>query len=107
MLKDQSNAKWVLVSPGGLQQVIKSVAASPEYTSNEVVKTFAAFSEDLTSSFNNLQMFGVVGDKNFVVMGDITNAGVIGKMMNESVVNNAGIPDSMKKAHQEIAEIAK
>ena len=107
MLKDQSNAKWVLMSPGGLQPVIKSVAASPEYTSNEVVKTFAAFSEDLTSSFNNLQMFGVVGDKNFVVMGDITNAGVIGKMMNEIVVNNAGIPDSMKKAHQEIAEIAK
>ncbi len=107
MLKDQANAKWILMSPGGLQPVIKSVASSQEYTSNEVVKTFESFSADLTTSFNNLQMFGVVGDKNFVVMGDITNAGIIGKMINEVVVNNAGISDSMKKAQQEIEEIIK
>ena len=106
MLKDQSNAKWILMSPGGLQPVIKSVATSPEYTSNEVIKTFSAFSSDLTSSFNNLQMFGVVDGKNFIVMGDITNAGIIGGMINEIVVNNKDIAAGMKAAQEQIAEIA-
>ena len=107
MLKDQSNAKWILMSPGGLQPVIKSVATSPDYTSNEIVKTFAAFSSDLTSSFNNLQMFGVVDGKNFIIMGDITNAGIIGGMINEIVVNNKDIAANMKTAQEQIAEIAK
>ncbi len=105
MLKDESNAKWILMSPGGLQPVIKSVATSPEYTSNEVIKTFAGFSSDLTSSFNNLQMFGVVDGKNFIVMGEITNAGIIGGMINEIVVNNKDIAAGMKAAQEQIAEI--
>ena len=52
-------------------------------------------------------MFGVVDGKNFIVMGDITNAGIIGGMINEIVVNNKDIAAIMKTAQEQIAEIAK
>lgn len=107
MLEDENNIKWILMAPGGVQPVLKSVSEDTAYLNNDKIKALSHLSNDISTAFTNLQVFGTVGDKNFMAMGDITNKKVIGKVLNDVIVHNADIDSELAGAKQSIEEIAK
>lgn len=102
MLTDEVNIKWLHMSPGGQQPVLKSVASSAEYLNNPVIQSFAGIAGDISGAFNSLQAFGSVGGKNFLVMGDITSTGLISDAVNRITVKGE---DPAKVANDIQAEI--
>ncbi len=107
LLDDAHNIEWLLMAPGGVQPVLKSVNENKTFLDNDTVKAFAHLSGDIDAAFTNLQVFGTVGDKNFMAMGDITNKGIISKMLNNVLIQNAGIDSELAKAQSSIEEVAK
>lgn len=107
LLQDENNIKWILMAPGGVQPVLKSVGENSGYLNNDSIKAFSHLSGDISTAFTNLQVFGTVGDKNFMAMGDITNKNIIGQVINDVVVRNANIDSELSQAKQSISEVAK
>ncbi|TDM07945.1 ABC transporter substrate-binding protein [Macrococcus lamae] len=94
--------KWVLMSPGGAQPVNKKVVESKTYQSNKVVGSFGNLSEEIAQSFDKLQVFGLVGNKNYTKMGDITSSGAISKAVNDVTVGDQSPETALKKAQQSL-----
>lgn len=107
MLADEVNIKWLHMSPGGQQPVIKSVAGSAEYLNNPVIQSFAGIAGDISGAFNSLQAFGSVGGKNFLVMGDITSTGIISNAVNRVTVKGEDPAKVAKEANAEIEALLK
>lgn len=105
LLDDEHNIEWLLMAPGGVQPVLKSVNANKTFLDNSTVKAFAHLSDDIDAAFTNLQVFGTVGEKNFMAMGDVTNKGIISKMLNNVVVQNSDIDSELAKAESAIKEV--
>lgn len=96
--------KWVLMSPGGAQPVNKEVVDSSSYQSNEVISAFGELPKEIASSFDKVQVFGLVGDKNFTKMGDITSSGAISKAVNGVTVGKEDPDKALKTAQESIEE---
>ena len=96
--------KWVLMSPGGAQPVNKEVVDSSSYQSNEVISAFGELPKEIASSFDKVQVFGLVGDKNFTKMGDITSSGAISKAVNGVTVGKEDPEKALKTAQESIEE---
>ena len=96
--------KWVLMSPGGAQPVNKKVVDSSSYQSNEVISAFGELPKEIASSFDKVQVFGLVGDKNFTKMGDITSSGAISKVVNGVTVGKEDPEKALKTAQESIEE---
>lgn len=96
--------KWVLMSPGGAQPVNKKVVDSSSYQSNEVISAFGELPKEIVSSFDKVQVFGLVGDKNFTKMGDITSSGAISKAVNGVTVGKEDPEKALKTAQESIEE---
>lgn len=96
--------KWVLMSPGGAQPVNKEVVDSSSYQSNEVISAFGELPKEIASSFDKVQVFGLVGDKNFIKMGDITSSGAISKAVNGVTVGKEDPEKALKTAQESIEE---
>ena len=96
--------KWVLMSPGGAQPVNKEVVDSSSYQSNEVISAFGEHPKEIASSFHNVQVFGLVGDKNFTKMRDITSSGAISKAVNGVTVCKEDPEKALKTAQESIEE---
>lgn len=96
--------KWVLMSPGGAQPVNKKVVDSSSYQSNEVISAFGEVPKEIASSFDKVQVFGLVGDKNFTKMGDITSSGAISKAVNGVTVGKEDPEKALKTAQESIEE---
>lgn len=94
--------KWVLMSPGGAQPVNKKVVDSSSYQSNEVISAFGELPKEIASSFDKVQVFGLVGDKNFTKMGDITSSGAISKAVNGVTVGKEDSEKALKTAQESI-----
>lgn len=107
MLEEENNVKWLNMAPGGIQPVIKAVEEMPEYTELEGRQSFVHLTEDIANAVANLQLFGAVDGKNFTEMGDITNKGVISKMMNNVIVQDADIAAELETAQTEIEAMMK
>ncbi|MDF2905579.1 MAG: extracellular solute-binding protein family 1 [Herbinix sp.] len=107
LLEDKNNIDWLHIAPGGVQPILKAVGSSDAYKDNEVIQSFAAISTDIAQAFDNLQVFGTVGGKNFNVMGDITNTGVISKTLNNVIVQGADVAAEAEAAQAEIEALAK
>ena len=104
-LSDAKNMeKWVLMSPGGAQPVNKEVVDSSSYQSNEVISAFGELPKEIASSFDKVQVFGLVGDKNFTKMGDITSSGAISKAVNGVTVGKEDPEKALKTAQESIEE---
>lgn len=103
MVSDEGNMAWLLMAPGGVQPVLTSVANNTAYTQNESIVPLAHLLTEVGTAFDNLQLFGVVDGKNFMAMGDITNSGILSKMINNVVVQNADV-DSEAASAQSQAE---
>ena len=96
--------KWVLMSPGGAQPVNKKVVDSSSYQSNEVISAFGELPKEIASSFDKVQVFGLVGDKNFTKMGGITSSGAISKAVNGVTVGKEDPEKALKTAQESIEE---
>lgn len=92
--------KWVLMSPGGAQPVNKQVVELDGYKENEVIKSFGELPSEIASAFDEVQVFGLVGEKNFTKMGDITSSGVIGKAVNQVTVGNEDVDQALADAQK-------
>jgi len=107
LLDDKHNIEWLHMAPGGVQPILKSMSDSKEYLDNEVIQAFAPISGDIAEAFDNLQVFGTVGGKNFNIMGDITNTGVISKALNNIIVQGADVAAEVATAQATIEGLAK
>jgi multiple sugar transport system substrate-binding protein len=107
LLEDENNIKWLHMAPGGVQPVLKAVSTSKAYLDNEIIKSFGTISNDITSAFNSLQIFGSVGGKNFAAMGDITNTSVISKSLNKIIIQKADVAAEAAAVQKSIEGLAK
>lgn len=107
MLEDENNVDWLNMAPGGVQPVIKSVDEMPEYTDLEARKAYVHMKEEIGNAVANLQLFGAVDGKNFTEMGDVTNTGVISKMVNNVVVQNADVAAELSTAQAAVEKLMK
>ncbi|MBK5143612.1 carbohydrate ABC transporter substrate-binding protein [Budviciaceae bacterium BWR-B9] len=93
---------WVLMSPGAALPVTKLVTSNTTYINNPVIKAFGTLPNDLVNEFKNVQVFGSVGEKNFIRMGDITGSAVIGEMVNNVTVGKKNVDTTLTQAQQRI-----
>jgi multiple sugar transport system substrate-binding protein len=101
----ENTAEWILMAPGGAQPVNKDVVENETYQSNEVIKSFGELSKEIAESFDNIQVFGLVGNRNFVKMGDITSTGAIPEMVNSVTVGGSNVDKELKKAESAILKV--
>lgn len=107
MIEKEGNEKWLTMAPGGVQPVMGEVAEDPAYSENEAVVPFAHLLGNVGTAFDNLQLFGSVGGKNYMVMGDITNTGIISKALNNILVQGSDIAAELEKAQKDTEALVK
>lgn len=107
MAKPENNTKLVLMSPGGSQPVNKDVTESKEYKENKVVNSFGELSTEIASAFDNIQVFGLVDNKNFLIMGDVTSSGAVAKLINEVTVGGKSVDSAIKEAGEKLKGVLK
>ncbi|MFB7138744.1 ABC transporter substrate-binding protein [Gottfriedia sp. NPDC056225] len=107
MAEPENNTKLVLMSPGGSQPVNKDVTESKEYKENKVVNSFGELSTEIASSFDNIQVFGLVDNKNYLKMGDVTSSGAIAKLINEVTVGGKSVDSAVKDAGEKLKGVLK
>lgn len=105
LAKPDNMTEWVLMSPGGAQPVNKLVTDNPKYKANDIIKSFGSLSSEIASSFNDIQVFGLVDGKSYLKMGAITSSGAVGKMVNSVTVDGANPEDAIKAAKQTINSV--
>lgn len=107
MVEPENNTKLVLMSPGGSQPVNKDVTESKEYKENKVVNSFGELSTEIASAFEDVQVFGLVDDKNFLKMGDVTSSGAVAKLINAITVGGQSVDAAVKEAESKLKEVLK
>ncbi|WP_088014301.1 ABC transporter substrate-binding protein [Gottfriedia acidiceleris] len=107
MAKPENNTKLVLMSPGGSQPVNKDVTESKEYKENKVVNSFGELSTEIASAFDNIQVFGLVDNKNFLKMGDVTSSGAVAKLINDVTVGGKSVDSAIKEAGEKLKGVLK
>lgn len=107
MAKPENNTKLVLMSPGGSQPVNKEVTESKEYKENKVVNSFGELSTEIASAFDNIQVFGLVDNKNFLKMGDVTSSGAVAKLINDVTVGGKSVDSAIKEAGEKLKGVIK
>lgn len=103
----ENNASWLLMSPGGMHPVIKSVSNYSPYLTNSKIVAYSHLAPDVASAAENLKFFGTVNGKNYAAMGDITNKNIISKLVNSVVVLNGDIDKELEIAQKEVEELVK
>jgi multiple sugar transport system substrate-binding protein len=105
MSEPENMTEWVLMSPGGAQPVNKKVTENAAYQQNEIVKSFGDLSTEIAAAFNDIQVFGLVDNKNFLKMGDVTSSGAIAKMVNGITVGGKSVNEELEKAESKIKDV--
>ena len=105
LLEPENNVEWLKMAPGGLQPVLAEVDEMPEYTDLEARQSFVHLNDAIANAVDNLQLFGVVDGKNFTEMGDITNTGILSKMINNVVIQDADIDAELETAQASVEEL--
>src|SRR5690606_7528745 len=105
MAEPENMTAWVLMSPGGAQPVSNLVTENEDYQANEGVSAFGDLSTESASSFNDIQVFGLVEGKNFLKMGDISSSGELPKMVNGVTVGEQSVDEAITTAENNIQNI--
>lgn len=98
--KPENMTEWVLMSPGGGQPVSDVVTENETYQNNEVVQSFGALSVEIAEAFNSVQAFGLVNNKNYTIMGEITGTNALGTMVNQVTVGDMDVDDALSGARE-------
>ena len=96
----ENMTEWVLMSPGGGQPVSDVVIENETYQNNEVVQSFGELSIEIAEAFNSVQAFGLVKDKNYTIMGEITGTNALGTMVNQVTVGDMNVEDALSGARE-------
>ena len=107
MLEKENNESWLLMAPGGIQPVLSEVAEDAAYKENEAIVPLAHLLDEVGVAFDNLQLFGCVDGKNYMVMGDVTNKGILSKMINNVVVQGSDPQTELTNAQAEVEAMSK
>lgn len=107
LLDPANNIEWLNMAPGGVQPVLKAVSEDPAFTDLEARVAFSGLNDDIAAAVDNLQMFGTVDGKNFTEMGDITNTGILSKMMNNVIVQGADVAAELETAQAAVEDLLK
>ena len=107
MLEKENNESWLLMAPGGIQPVLSEVAENAAYKENEAIVPLAHLLDEVGVAFDNLQLFGCVDGKNYMVMGDVTNKGILSKMINNVVVQGSDPQTELTNAQAEVEAMSK
>lgn len=107
MLEKENNESWLLMAPGGIQPVLSEVAEDATYKENEAIVPLAHLLDEVGVAFDNLQLFGCVDGKNYMVMGDVTNKGILSKMINNVVVQGSDSQTELTNAQAEVETMLK
>ncbi len=107
MVSKEGNEQWITMAPGGVQPVIKEVSEDSAYKENEAIVPFAHLLDEVGTAFDNLQLFGSVDGKNYMVMGDITNSGVISKALNNILVQKSDVKSELATAQKSAEALVK
>lgn len=107
MLEKENNESWLLMAPGGIQPVLSEVAEDAAYKENEAIVPLAHLLDEVGVAFDNLQLFGCVEGKNYMVMGDVTNKGILSKMINNVVVQGSDSQTELTNAQAEVETMLK
>lgn len=107
LLDEKHNIEWLNMAPGGVQPVLKTVSDDPKFTDYEGRTAYAELNDDIATAIENLELFGTVDGKNFTEMGDITNTGIISKMINNVVVQDADIESEVQTAQAAVEDLLK
>ena len=107
MLEKENNESWLLMAPGGIQPVLSEVAEDAAYKENEAIVPLAHLLDEVGVAFDNLQLFGCVDGKNYMVMGDVTNKGILSKMINNVVVQGSDSQTELTNAQAEVETMLK
>ena len=102
LMEPAHNIEWLNMAPGGVQPVLKAVSDDPAFTDLEARKALAGLNDDIAAAVENLQLFGTVDGKNFTEMGDITNTGILSKMMNNVIVQGADVDAELAAAQSAV-----
>jgi len=105
MQQAQNAADWVMMSPGAALPVIKSVVETPQWKENHVIQAFGQLPYELVAQFPNVQVFGLVGDKNFTRMGDVTGSGIINAMVHRVTVGKADLDATLNSSQKQLDEL--
>ncbi|MCR5161777.1 MAG: extracellular solute-binding protein [Lachnospiraceae bacterium] len=105
LLDTKNNIEWLNMAPGGVQPVLKAVSEDPDFTEFEPRLAFAGLNDDIAAAVDNLQLFGTVDGKNFTEMGDITNTGILSKMMNNVIVQGADVDAELEAAQAAVEKL--
>ena len=107
MLEKENNESWLLMAPGGIQPVLGEVAEDAAYKENEAIVPLAHLLDEVGVAFDNLKLFGCVDGKNYMVMGDVTNKGILSKMINNVVVQGSDSQTELTNAQAEVEAMLK
>lgn len=105
MAEAENSAEFVLMSPGGAVPPNRLVAEGNQYLSNEVISALGDLATEITNSYDDIQVFGVVGDKNILAMGDITSSGLIGTMVNRVTVRNEDVSTVLESTTEQLESL--
>ena len=107
MLEAENNVEWLNMAPGGVQPVVVGITDMPEFTELEGRLAYVHMNDAITNAVENLQLFGAVDGKNIMAMGDVTNTGVIIKMVNNVVVQEADVQAEIDTAQAAVEDLMK
>ena len=105
MLQEDVNIQMLHMSPGGANPVLKSVAENPEYLDNEVVKGYEGIAKEIPQGFNHMQQFGLQGGRLHPSIGTISQTFVIGRAVNQLLVQDVDVDKVIEDTQKELMEI--
>lgn len=105
LLTDDMNIKLLHIAPGGPNPVLKSVAENPDYTSADVLKAYGEEAKKVPAAFDSLKVFGTQNGVTNPSAGSIINAMIIGKTINQILVQDQDLNEAMDKAQADMEKI--
>lgn len=107
MHKAENEAEWVMMSPGAAFPTNKGVTDTAQWKDNEVIKAFGQLPYDLIAQYPNMKVFGSIGDKNFIRMGDVTGSGVINRAVHNVTVGKEDLKQTLAEGQAKLEELVK
>ncbi len=106
LLRKENVISWMHMAPGGPQPVLTYVSGTEEYLDNETIQAYANLTEAIEEGLDNMQVFGTIGEKTYMKIGDIYNSGAIYKMAYNVVMLGEDIDSEMEKCQKTAESLA-
>lgn len=106
MTEPEQNIKWVHMSPGGSNPVLKDVADDPAYLENDLLKAFGDTARAIPQSFESMEGLGFQDGKPNPAMGNISGKFIIPHCLKSIMVDGTDIDTAIQAAQAAMEEEA-